>query len=59
MDMTVWEWFRRRSFHHGDYRGLVAGDRTTTLILPARNVAATIGPILDTVAGLLRERAAG
>ena len=52
MDMTVWEWFRRRSFHHGDYRGLVAGDRTTTLILPARNVAATIGPILDTVAGL-------
>jgi len=52
MDMTVWEWFRRRSFHHRDYRGLVAGSQTTTLILPARNVAATIGPILDTVAGL-------
>jgi glucosyl-3-phosphoglycerate synthase len=52
MDMTVWEWFRRRSFHHGDYCGLAAGDRTATLILPARNVAATIGPILDTVAGL-------
>src|SRR5580693_595558 len=55
MDMTVWEWFRRRSFHHGDYRGLAAGGQTTTLILPARNVAATIGPILDTVA-VLRAR---
>jgi glucosyl-3-phosphoglycerate synthase len=52
MDMTVWEWFGRRSFRHPDYRGLVAGGRTTTLILPARNVAATIGPILDSVAGL-------
>jgi len=52
MDMSVWEWFGRHSFHHRDYRGLVAGGRTTTLILPARNVATTIGPILDTVAGL-------
>ncbi len=52
MDMTVREWFGRRSFRHPDYRGLVAGDRTTTLILPTRNVAATIGPILDSVAGL-------
>jgi glucosyl-3-phosphoglycerate synthase len=57
MDMTVWEWFEQRSFNHRDFRGLAsprrAGGRlTTTLILPAREVAGTIGPILDTVARL-------
>jgi glucosyl-3-phosphoglycerate synthase len=52
MDMTVWEWFGRRSFQHRDFGTLTAGDRSTTLILPARNVAATIGPILDTVEDL-------
>ena len=52
MDMTVWEWFGKRTFHHRDFCALAAGDRSTTLIFPARNVAATIGPILDTVAGL-------
>jgi glucosyl-3-phosphoglycerate synthase len=57
MEMTVWEWFGRRSFHHRDFRGLanpggMGSVPTTTLILPTRNVAATIGPILDTVARL-------
>src|SRR5580658_845075 len=55
MDMTVWEWFGQRSFKHRDFDGLTAGGRSTSLILPARNVAATIGPILDTVA-VLRAR---
>jgi glucosyl-3-phosphoglycerate synthase len=56
MDITVWEWFEQRSFHFNDFRGLTEGaDRlplTTTLILPARNTAGTIGSILDTVARL-------
>jgi glucosyl-3-phosphoglycerate synthase len=55
MDMNVWEWFEQGSFHHRDFRDLAspAGKRpTTTLILPARNVAETIGPILDIAAGL-------
>ena len=57
MEMTVWEWFEQRSFSHRDYRGLASprgagGQLTTTLILPAREVAGTIGPILDTVARL-------
>src|SRR5580700_6223693 len=56
MDITVWEWFEKRSFHFQDFRGLTEGaDRlplTTTLVLPTRNTAATIGPILDTVARL-------
>jgi glucosyl-3-phosphoglycerate synthase len=57
MEMTVWEWFERRSFHHRDFCGLAnpggsGRQLTTTLILPARNVAGTIGPILDTVARL-------
>ncbi|HEY2509143.1 MAG TPA: glucosyl-3-phosphoglycerate synthase [Streptosporangiaceae bacterium] len=58
--MTVWEWFEQRSFHHDDFIGLSArgtaarGDAsgdfpTVSLILPARNVAETIGPILDMV----------
>lgn len=58
MNMTVWEWFERRSFHHKDFRDIaVPGVRrpTVTLIFPARNVAGTIGGILDTVARV-RER---
>ena len=57
MTMTVWEWFQQRSFDYRDFGGLASaggpGPRlSTTLILPARNVAGTIGPILDTVSGL-------
>jgi glucosyl-3-phosphoglycerate synthase len=56
MEITVWEWFEQRSFHYQDFRGLTEGaDRlplTTTLVLPTRNTAETIGPILDTVARL-------
>jgi glucosyl-3-phosphoglycerate synthase len=57
MELTVWEWFEQRSFHYHEFGGLAtsawSGRRpSTTLILPARNVAATIGPILDTVARL-------
>ena len=57
MEITVWEWFEQRSFHYRQFGGLASsrwpGRRpTTTLILPARNVAATIGPILDTAARL-------
>jgi glucosyl-3-phosphoglycerate synthase len=65
MSMTVWQWFERRSFHHRDFQSLalLPADRsadgskrpTVTLILPCRNVAETIGSILDTVARL-RER---
>jgi glucosyl-3-phosphoglycerate synthase len=54
MSMTVWEWFEQRSFQHRDFHGLaISGDGadrpTTTLIFPARNVAGTIGEILDVV----------
>jgi len=55
MHMTVWDWFEQRSFHHRDFSGLsgAGGARPAiTLILPAREVAGTIGPILDTVARL-------
>jgi glucosyl-3-phosphoglycerate synthase len=55
MDMNVWEWFEQRSFHHGDFyeiAGRGGKHPATTLILPARNVAQTVGPILDTVAAL-------
>ena len=58
MSMTVWEWFEQRSFSHQDFRKLAGlagpgGTRPTiSLILPARNVAETIGPILDIVADL-------
>jgi glucosyl-3-phosphoglycerate synthase len=57
MHMSVRDWFEQRSFHHQDFSGL-AGSGTVprhpavTLILPAREVAGTIGPILDTVARL-------
>ena len=56
MDITVWEWFEQRSFHFRDFQNLASGGTmhplTTTLVLPTRNVAGTIGPILDTVARL-------
>jgi glucosyl-3-phosphoglycerate synthase len=52
--MTVWEWFEQRTFHHEDFAGLAEpggahGKLTASLVLPARNVAGTIGSILDTV----------
>jgi glucosyl-3-phosphoglycerate synthase len=55
--MTVWEWFEQRSFHYRDFGPLVhpgtARPRpSTTLILPTREVAGTIIPILDCVARL-------
>src|ERR1039457_5708356 len=55
--MAVWDWFEQRSFHYRDF-GAFAGPGETnrrpaiTLILPTREVAGTIGPILDTVARL-------
>ncbi|HEX4831491.1 MAG TPA: glucosyl-3-phosphoglycerate synthase [Trebonia sp.] len=58
--MTVWQWFEQRSFHHRDFQSLAqapatgssdAGRPTTTLILPSRNVAGTVGTILDIIAG--------
>jgi glucosyl-3-phosphoglycerate synthase len=57
MDMTVWEWFEQRSFHHRDFRDLGVSSNgaerpSTTLIFPARNVAGTIGTILTIVADL-------
>src|ERR1700736_726870 len=57
MYMTVRDWFEQRSFHHRDFSGLASSGETTrrpavTLILPTREVAGTIGPILDTVARL-------
>jgi glucosyl-3-phosphoglycerate synthase len=57
MEMTVWEWFEQRSFHYRDFCDIAGNGGpgrplSTTLILPTRNVAATIGPILDAVARL-------
>jgi glucosyl-3-phosphoglycerate synthase len=57
MNMTVWEWFHQRSYHHRDFEGLASGKKgpeqpSVTLIFPARNVAGTIGSILSTVAEL-------
>jgi len=55
MNMTVWEWFEHRSYHHRDFEALAessfdrAEQPSTTLIFPARNVAGTIGTILATV----------
>ena len=54
--MDIREWFDTRSFHHQDFAGVTPHrGQTTTLILPSRNVADTIGPILDAVVEL-RER---
>jgi len=57
MQMPVRDWFEQRSFHHQDFSDLASSGEAMrrpaiTLILPAREVAGTIGPILDTVARL-------
>src|SRR5580704_11721457 len=57
MHMPVRDWFEQRSFNHQDFSDLASSGEATrrpgiTLILPAREVAGTIGPILDTVASL-------
>jgi glucosyl-3-phosphoglycerate synthase len=57
MDITVWEWFEQCSFNYREFGGLAEPEQagltpSVTLILPTRNVADTIGPILDTVARL-------
>ena len=54
--MDIRDWFDTRSFRHQDFEGIGPhSGQTTTLILPSRNVADTIGPILTAVAEL-RER---
>jgi glucosyl-3-phosphoglycerate synthase len=56
MTLATRDWFDTRSFRHQDFSGLTgAGRPAVTLVLPARNVAGTIGPILDTV-NALRDR---
>jgi glucosyl-3-phosphoglycerate synthase len=57
------DWFEERSFHWRDFAGLAepgpAGARppaTVSLVLPARNVAETIGPILDQITRLNARR---
>jgi glucosyl-3-phosphoglycerate synthase len=52
MNVPVWDWFQQRSFHHRDFRDLDSRAATVSLIFPTREVAGTIGPILDTIAGL-------
>jgi glucosyl-3-phosphoglycerate synthase len=59
MEVSAREWFEERSFRHRDFAGLAepsaAGRRssaTVSLVLPTRNVAETIGPILDQVTRL-------
>lgn len=58
MNMTVWEWFEQRSYHHRDFESLAGSSDnraerpSTTLIFPARNVAGTIGTILTVVEAL-------
>ena len=52
------DWHRRRTFHHGSFTAdLLAARRegTVSICLPARDEAATIGPILDCLMPL-RER---
>ena len=54
MDMR--NWFDTRSYRHQDFEGVrPPAGQTATLILPTRNVADTIGPILSAVTDL-RER---
>jgi glucosyl-3-phosphoglycerate synthase len=56
MSVSVREWFAQRSFSHQEFAGLAAAGParalSTTVVFPTRNVAATIGPILATVARL-------
>jgi glucosyl-3-phosphoglycerate synthase len=56
MEMSARDWFEQRSFRHRDFADLAEpgpdGRRspaTVSLVLPTRNVAETIGPILDQV----------
>jgi glucosyl-3-phosphoglycerate synthase len=56
MEMSARDWFEQRSFRHRDFADLAepgpGGRRspaTVSLVLPTRNVAETIGPILDQV----------
>jgi glucosyl-3-phosphoglycerate synthase len=53
---TVGTWFEQRSFHHDRYSDIAAlarakqqQGRTVTLVFPTKNVAETIGPILDKI----------
>ncbi len=52
-------WQQARSFHHSRYDEalLIAREGSASVCLPARNCAATIGPIIESLAGL-RERGA-
>ncbi len=59
MEISARDWFEERSFRHQDFAGLAepgaAGRRppaTVSLVLPTRNVAETIGPILEQVTRL-------
>ena len=59
MTTNVRDWFDQRSFSHEDFTALgtpgqAPREVSTTLIFPARNCAATIGPILAEVARLQR-----
>ena len=51
-------WQRARSFHHSRYDEafVAAAERSVSVCLPARDCAATVGPIVEALAGL-RERA--
>ena len=54
--MDIRSWFDSRSYRYQDFEGVgPRSGQTTTLILPTRNVADTIGPILAAVTEL-RER---
>jgi glucosyl-3-phosphoglycerate synthase len=54
--MDIRDWFDTRSYRHQDFEGVGPhSGQTTTLILPTRNTADTIGSILAAVADL-RER---
>jgi glucosyl-3-phosphoglycerate synthase len=56
-DLTVTDWRARRSFRAGQFpleRLLAAKRESIAVVLPAREVAATIGPIAQCVAELLR-----
>jgi glucosyl-3-phosphoglycerate synthase len=52
-------WQQARSFHHSRYDEayLLARERSVSVCLPARDCAATVGPIVEALAGL-RERGA-
>jgi glucosyl-3-phosphoglycerate synthase len=59
VEISALDWFEKRSFHCRDFASLAepgpAGGqsrRTVSLVLPTRNVAETIGPILDQITRL-------